>query len=105
MAVAVKEAQATVTKKFSMGNTSSKYIGTLALGTEYPTGGYTIGSAEASRYALPEKLESLLIEGGGLSGKLSEGKLLLYEKGTGAQVANNTNLSATPLTFEAIGTS
>lgn len=105
MAVAVKEAQATVTKKYLKGNSSSEYLGTLALGTEYPTGGYTIGSSAESRYQLPEKLESLIIEGGGLSGKLSEGKLLLYEKGTGAQVANNTNLSATPLTFVAIGAS
>lgn len=63
MAVAVAEAQATVTTKILVGNGRSIYIGTLAFGTEYATGGDTLESAAESRYKLPEKPDAVLIVG------------------------------------------
>lgn len=64
MAVAVGEAQATISAKIALTNSRALYIGTLALGTEYATGGDTLATNTDSRYALPEKVESMLIGSG-----------------------------------------
>jgi len=67
MAVAAAEAQATITKKSILTNSLAIYVGTLAFGNAYATGGDTLVANPESRYGLPEKLDSMLI-GSGASG-------------------------------------
>lgn len=56
MAVAVGEAQLTITDKIDLPLGLSLYFGTATGGTEYPTGGATLGEeATNSRYKLPER--------------------------------------------------
>lgn len=117
MAVAVGEAQATVTRKTLLNNQGlSLYVGTLAFGTEYATGGDTLATNPESRYALPEKLDSVLI-GSGASGYDLEyvpgatNKIKAYVSAAAAkepeqEVAAAKNLSAiTKAQFWAIGLS
>jgi hypothetical protein len=115
MAVAVGEAQVTVTKKTLLSNSSlSLYVGTVTGGTEYPTGGATIGTNPESRYSLPEKLDSFDVKPTGLTAQLVSGnKLKLFAEttvGTSTETALSelkskatmaTALAAAP--FTAIG--
>jgi hypothetical protein len=111
MAVAVAEAQFTTKTKILLGNSRSKYVGTVKFGTEYATGGNTIGSDAAARYALPEVIDSLQITGaGGWDFALESGKVKVYggaaaAKGAGAEAAAKTDLSGVTATFELIGPS
>lgn len=107
MAVGVAEAQATVTSKFKLGNTKYGYVGTFALGTEYATGGNTIGTEAESRFKLPEKVDFAFVQGGGYGYELASGKLLIRaagkEKEAGAQAAAKTDVSAAKPAFYIIG--
>jgi hypothetical protein len=107
MAVAAGEAQASISKKISLGNGTYGYFGTFALGNEYATGGDTIATATGERYSLPEKLDWIDVQGP-YSFELSKGKLKVYwpekEKVKLLEVAAKTDLSAqTALPFFAIG--
>jgi hypothetical protein len=112
MAVAAGEAQATVTEKILLSRGRSMYIGTFAFGTEYATGGDTIGTAETSRYKLPERLDFMAAQTGFLSElvKGSPNKIKLSatkkEGEADSEVASKTNLSAiTAAPFMAVGVS
>lgn len=100
MAVGVHEAQATVTSKLGPLNTRSIYVGTLAFGTEYSTGGNTLGTAEESRFKLPEKIDSLIIVGAsGYDFEYTAGKVKAFvgpaaAKEPSQEVAANKDLSA-----------
>lgn len=83
MAVAVGEAQVTVTKKTLLPTGGSMYIGTVTGGTEYPTGGATLKASEESRYALPEKLDWVQVSPLGLAAQyVSPNKLKLFAETT-----------------------
>lgn len=112
MAVAVGEAQAVVVEKIQLSRGRSMYVGVLAFGTEYATGGDTLGTAETSRYKLPEKLDFLSVQGlGGFAGEFVKGapsKIKLYdtkkEGEADQEVASKTNVSAiSAAPFMAIG--
>lgn len=77
MAVGAKEAQASISKKVSLGNGTYRYYGTLALGTEYLTGGNTLGTATSERYSLPAIIDFLQVQGPYIF-ELSKGKLKVY---------------------------
>ena len=64
MAVGVAEVQATITTKISLGNGKYMYIGTLAFGSEYATGGDTLGTAAGERFSLPALIDYIGIQGG-----------------------------------------
>lgn len=107
MAVAAGEAQASISKRLSLGGGTYMYIGTFALGNEYATNGDTLGTAEGERYKLPEKLDYLSVDGP-YNFQLSAGKLKVFwpekEKVKQLEVASKTDLSAqTALPFVAIG--
>lgn len=110
MAVGVAEAQVQVTVKVSLGGTRYLYVGTIAFGTEYATGGDTLAAATGSRYTVPAQIDYLHVSG--MSGYGSEfvapNKLKVTqpakEKEAAAEVAAKTNLSAiTAARFIAIG--
>jgi len=111
MAVAAGEAQATVNTRIPLAHGRALYLGTLAFGNKYATGGDTLGTLEASRYKLPEKLD--MVKVGMASGYAVEfvkpSKLKLYfspaaKELPAAEVANGTDVSAVTATpFEAIG--
>lgn len=62
MAVGVGEVQMTVTGKVEIGKGRAIYFGTATGGTEYPTGGATLGEEPTnSRFKLPEKLDFLQV--------------------------------------------
>jgi hypothetical protein len=113
MAVGAAVAQATVTTKISLGRSRAKYIGTVAFGNEYATGGDTLESNPEGRYTLPEKLDSLQITGAsgwdfqyvpGATPKVQVIGTGAAAKGAGAEAAAKTDLSAlSAVTFEAIG--
>ena len=63
MAVGVEEAQATVTGRISLGGSKYMYVGTLAFGTEYKTGGDVLGTAPGSPFTLPAKIDFLSFSG------------------------------------------
>jgi hypothetical protein len=69
MAVAVGEIQLTVTQKIGpLENGRSIYFGTATGGTEYPTGGASLGEEPTnSRYKLPAVLDYLKVEALGVS--------------------------------------
>jgi hypothetical protein len=100
MAVAVGEAQATVSTKILLGNGRSLYVGTLAFGTEYATGGDTLAAAAESRFALPEKIDAALIVGStGYDFEFTAGKVKAFVSAAGAkepsqEVASKKDLSA-----------
>jgi len=100
MAVGVAEAQATVTAKLGPTNTRSIYLGTLAFGTEYATGGDTLATAEESRFKLPEKIDSMIITGAsGYDFEYTAGKVKAYvgpaaAKEPSQEVAAKKDLSA-----------
>jgi hypothetical protein len=107
MAVAVSEAQVNVTNKISLGGTRNLYIGTIAFGTEYATGGNTLAAASTSRYSLPSQIDWFDSSIGGFNAQLIGGKVQVLapqkEKEAAAQVAAKTNLSAVTGTFFLVG--
>lgn len=83
MAVAVGEAQVTVTKKTLLPTGGSLYQGTITGGTEYPTGGLTLGTNPESRYALPEKLDYLRVDAVGMASQfVAPNKVKLFAEAT-----------------------
>jgi hypothetical protein len=80
MAVAVGEVQLTVTTKIPMEGGRALYFGTATGGTEYPTGGASLGEEPTnSRFKLPEKLDWLRVEGLGVAGAfVAPNKLKLF---------------------------
>ncbi len=109
MAVGVAEAQATVTSRTPIGNGRAVYVGKLAFGTEYETGGDTLASVASPMIPLPSVIESMKIPGaGGYDFVFAAGKIKVYggaaaAKGAGAEAAAKTDLSAITATFELIG--
>lgn len=93
MAIAVGEVQLTVTKKIPIGQSEAIYLGTATGGTEYPTGGATIGEEPVNaRLKLPEKFDYLKVDALGLVSKfVAPNKLQLLAETT---VATSTE---TPL--------
>jgi len=99
MAAANEKATASINKKLSLGGGTYLYIGTLALGTEYKTGGYDLTTAASERYSLPEKIDYLDVQGAaGYTLEYAGGKVVAYRggeaKAVGEQVPAATNLSA-----------
>lgn len=116
MAVAVGEAQVTITKKTLLTTGGSEYFGTVTGGTEYPTGGATLGTNPESRYTLPEKLDSFIVSPLGLTAQfVAPNKVKLFAEttvGTSTETALSelkskatmaTGLAAAP--FRAVGPS
>jgi hypothetical protein len=86
MAVAVGEAQVTIMKKTLLPTGGSLYQGTITGGTEYPTGGLTLGTNPESRYTLPEKLDFLSVQPLGLGAQfVAPNKLKLLAETTVAE--------------------
>lgn len=111
MAVGAAVAQFTTKTKILLGNSRSKYIGEVKFGNEYAAGGDTVESDPAARYALPEVIDSLQINGaGGWDFSLEAGKVKAYggaaaAKGAGVEAAAKADLSAITAKFELIGPS
>lgn len=83
MAVAVGEAQVTVTSKTLLTTGGSLYQGTITGGTEYPTGGATLAADPESRFSLPEKLDYLNVSPAGLTARfVAPNKLKLFAETT-----------------------
>lgn len=83
MAVAVGEAQVTITKKTLLFTGGSLYQGVVTGGTEYPTGGATIAASTESRYSLPEKLDWCQVSPTGLTAQfVAPNKLKLFAETT-----------------------
>lgn len=86
MAVAVGEIQLTVTARIPIGSGRALYFGTATGGTEYPTGGATLGEeATNSRYKAPEKWDMLKIEAALVSVFVPPGKVKLLAEATVAE--------------------
>lgn len=78
MAVAVGEIQLTITDRIPIGGGMAIYFGTAKGGTEYPTGGATIGEEkENSRFPLPSRFKFLQIATLGLLSKYVPGTNLM----------------------------
>lgn len=83
MAVAVGEAQVTITQKTLLPTGGSLYVGVITGGTEYPTGGATLAANPESRYSLPEKLDYLQVSPLGLTAQfVAPNKLKLFAETT-----------------------
>lgn len=93
MAIAVGEIQLTLTARIPIGSGRAIYFGTATGGTEYPTGGATLGEEPTnSRYKLPEKLDFFRCDALGLiSAFVAPNKVKLFAETT---VATSTE---TPL--------
>lgn len=87
MAVAVGEVQLTVTTKVPLGNGRALYFGTATGGTEYPTGGASLGEeATNSRHKMPERWDYLKVDTLGLISKfVAPNKLQLLAETTVAE--------------------
>lgn len=78
MAIAVGEIQLTVTDRVPIGGGLAVYFGTAKGGTEYPTGGATLGEEkENSRFLMPSKFKYLQLATLGLLGKFVPGSNLM----------------------------
>lgn len=105
----VAVAQFTTKTKIAVGNGRAKYVGVVAFGSEYETGGDTIESNPEARHALPAQIDSVQISGtGGWDFSYEGGKIKAYgtgaaAKGAGAEASAKTSLSAIKATFEIIG--
>ena len=80
MAAANEIATASISKKISLGGGTYMYLGTIAFGSEYKTGGNTLANTVAApvageRYSLPERIDFMDVEGQG-------GYALTYAPGT-----------------------
>lgn len=83
MAVAVGEAQATVDERIPIGSGRAIYIGRITGGTEYPTGGATLGDSTLGRYSLPTKLDIFSVQALGLTAQfVSPNKIKLFAEAT-----------------------
>lgn len=83
MAVAVGEAQATCDEQIPIGRGRAIYIGRLTGGTEYPTGGATLGDSGAGRYTLPSKIDIFSVQPLGLTSQFVQpNKLKLFAETT-----------------------
>jgi hypothetical protein len=66
MSVGVAEGQVTIKNKIKLQSGQAIYLGTISFGTEYATGGDSIGESAESKErwgALPSKWEFISIEG------------------------------------------
>src|ERR1700684_922317 len=84
MAVAVGEIQLTGTEKIPLEKGRALYVGVATGGTEYPTGGASLGEeATNSRYKMPERWDYLKLDAIGLVSKfVAPNKLQLYAEQT-----------------------
>jgi hypothetical protein len=84
MAVAVGEIQLNITKRVPIGGGLAQYFGIATGGTEYPTGGATIGEDPLSRFPVPAHFEALAISAIGLVSRYvpGTGKLVLQAEAT-----------------------
>jgi hypothetical protein len=114
MAAANEKATASITKKISLGGGTYLYIGTLAFGSEYATGGNELVTAANERYSLPERIDYFDVQNAsgyaldyitGIPGKIMAWWTGTALKGVLEQVAAKTDLSALKtVPFICIGT-
>jgi hypothetical protein len=118
MAVGVGEVQLTITTRIPLEGGRAIYLGTAAAGTEYPTGGATIGQEETNkvpttgRFTAPERWDYLRVDTAVASAFVGPNKLKLFTvegaEAPGAEFASkHTMATAIPAgtTFFGIGLS
>jgi len=100
MAAANEKATYTVTRKFKLGESVYGYVGTIALGSEYKTGGNSLVSVSEGRYELPEKIDFMFINPtAGWTLEYTEGKVKVFggaaaEKVVAKEAGSGVSLTA-----------